>query len=164
MSEEPFFPTQDELAAAKEKAVRLIAARPRSTAEIAQHLRQKGVAETQISQVVSQLQAVDLLDDGAFARYWVEQRETFKPRGRLALQQELRQKGIADEIIEQVLSEVDEFSAARRLAEKQAARWQQLPHQVYRQKMMQFLQRRGFHYEICNEITNEVWRSIESHT
>ncbi|HIP73940.1 MAG TPA: regulatory protein RecX, partial [Anaerolineae bacterium] len=74
---------------AKQAAIRFIEYRPRSTAEVRRRLRQKGFDEAAIDHAIERLQAVALLDDLAFARYWVDQRETFKPRSQMALRQEL---------------------------------------------------------------------------
>ncbi len=148
--------------AAKEDALRLIAQRPRSIAEVERSLRTKGHDEALITQVVAHLQEVGLLDDLAFARYWVEQREAFRPRSTLALRQELQQKGVDREVIAAVLPEVDELASARRLAERQAARWRQLPYEAYQARMVAFLQRRGFPYDIIQDITKNVWQTLES--
>jgi regulatory protein len=145
----------------KQTAYRLISYRPRSVAEVKRHLNRKGHDEQLIETAVAHLIAVDLLDDEAFARYWVEQRETFKPRSHLALSQELGQKGISRHIIETVLADVDETAAARRAAEKKARLWSNLPEQEFTVKLGRFLQRRGFHYEIIKQITREIWESIE---
>ena len=88
------------------------------------HLQRKAFDEETIEQVLAYLNGLELLDDVAFAQYWVEQRETFRPRSRYALGQELRQKGISREIVAAALEEVDETAAARRAAEKQANRRQ----------------------------------------
>jgi regulatory protein len=148
---------EDSVEKAKEKALNFITYRPRSVAEVERKLRDKGFDESVTTRVVERLQAVDLLDDMAFARFWVEQRETFKPRSRLALQQELREKGVARSVIETVLSDVDETAAARRAAQKQLYRWYNLAEAEFRKKLGGFLQRRGFHYEIVREITEELW-------
>lgn len=148
-------------AGAKEDALRLIARRPRSIAEVERSLRNKGYDESLITQVVAHLQEVGLLDDLAFARYWVEQREAFRPRSVLALRQELQQKGVDRELIAHLLPEVDELASARRLAERQAARWQRLPYEAYQARMVAFLQRRGFPYDIIQEITDNVWQALE---
>lgn len=143
----------------KQAAYRLISYRPRSVAEVTRHLVRKGHDEYLVDTAVAHLINVNLLDDEAFARYWVEQRETFKPRSQLAISQELRQKGISRDIIETVIADVDETAAARRAAEKKARSLSNLPEQEFRQKLGQFLQRRGFHYEIINHITKEMWLS-----
>ncbi|MCP4425262.1 MAG: hypothetical protein GY803_12270 [Chloroflexi bacterium] len=147
---------------AKNTAVRLISNRPRSAAEIRRHLDRKGYDAQLIEAVISRLQAVKLLDDAAFARYWVEQRETFKPRSRMALEQELRQKGVSRDVIETAVTDVNETAAARRAAAKKARLWSNLPEEAFRKKLGGFLQRRGFHYGIIKQITNELWQSMAS--
>lgn len=144
----------------KQTAYRLISFRPRSVAEVKRHLDRKGYDEQLIETAVSQLIAVDLLNDETFARYWVEQRETFKPRSQLALSQELHQKGVSRSIINNALADIDELAAARRAAVKKARLWTDLAEQEFKTKLGRFLQRRGFYYEIINQITDELWQSI----
>ena len=147
----------DQVEKAKELAIRYIEYRPRSLAETRQHLQKKEYPEAVVEQVLERLQAVGLLDDAAFARYWVDQRETFKPRSKIALQQELRQKGLERTLIDEVTAELDEFAAAQQAAEPKARRWSNLPEQQFRQKLGGFLQRRGFGYDVVREVTKALW-------
>jgi regulatory protein len=149
---------------AKRNATRLISYRPRSVAEVQRRLQRKGYDDPVVDRVVEQLQAAALLDDVAFARYWVEQRETFKPRGQFALRQELQQKGVSRDIITAVLSDLDEMAAARRAAEKKARRWGHLPEESFRMKLGRFLKRRGFDYETIRQVTNETWQAMSTDT
>lgn len=151
---------QDDVERARDSALRLITYRPRSTAEVRRHLRSKQFDDAVIDQAIERLARVDLLNDAAFAAYWIEQRETFKPRSQLALRQELQEKGLSREIIDQALEMVDETDAARRAAEKQAYRWAALPEGEFRLKLGRFLQRRGFTYDIIKQTTQEVWQDI----
>ncbi len=150
---------QDGVSQAKARAVNLISRRPRSVAEVEQNLQKKGFEAFVIEQTVVQLQDVGLLDDEAFARYWVEQREAFKPRSHLALRQELQQKGVNRAIIEAALRDVDQTAAAQRAAEKQARRYTHLTEDEFRNKLGGFLQRRGFHYEIIKQVIDELWEA-----
>ncbi len=152
---------KDQVAKAKNNALRLVSMRPRSVFEIQTRLRRKSFEEATIDEVVKQLLALDLLNDAAFVDYWIEQRETFRPRSRFALGQELRQKGISRELIDVALEQVDELAAARRAAEKRAAKWAGLPEPAFREKMGRFLQRRGFSYEIINETLDATWQAID---
>jgi regulatory protein len=151
---------EDLLDKVKQIAYRFISYRPRSVAELKRHLDRKGYDEQLIETAVAHLMAVDLLNDETFARYWVDQRETFKPRSQLAIRQELHQKGISRDIIENILSDVDEAAAARRAAAKKVRLWANFSEEEFRTKLGRFLQGRGFHYEIINQITNERWQSI----
>ncbi|MCA9897459.1 MAG: RecX family transcriptional regulator [Anaerolineales bacterium] len=152
----------DQIEKAKEVAIRYIEYRPRSIAETQQHLQKKEYPDDVIAQVLERLEAVKLLDDEAFARYWVDQRETFKPRSKIALQQELRQKGIDRAVIDEATATMDEFAAARQAAEPKAHRWMSLPEQQFRQKLGSFLQRRGFGYDVVREVTEELWAEAQA--
>ena len=145
---------------AKEVALRFIEYRPRSSTETRQHLLKKDYPEDVVDRVIERLTAVELLNDAAFARYWVEQRQTFKPRSQLAIQQELRQKGLDRQTIDAALETVDEQAAAAKAAEAKARRWQDLPQEEFFKKVGGFLQRRGFSYEIVKEVTNSLWEEV----
>lgn len=153
---------QDQLENAKQTAIRFIGYRPRSVMEVRRHLEKKGFEAAAIDQAIGRLEAINLLDDDEFARYWVEQRETFKPRSQMVLRQELQQKGIERQIIDAVVADIDETAAARQAAEKRMTRWQQLPYDQFAAKLGGYLQRRGFSYDIIREITEEMWQIISS--
>jgi regulatory protein len=155
---------QDLSEKARQSAIRFITYRPRSATEVERNLRKKGFVEPVVSEVIERLQRVGLIDDLAFARYWLEQRETFKPRSQMALRLELQQKGVSRNVIEEVLAELDETAAAQQAAAKQARRWTGLPEREFRLKLGQFLQRRGFNYEIIRQVTNEMWQSLTTDT
>jgi regulatory protein len=154
---------QDERNRAFNRAVRFLRYRPRSQVEVERNLREKGVADQVISAVVERLERAGYLDDEAFARFWVENREQFKPRGRRALRHELRQKGVGDRVIAQVLEGIDEEAAAWRAIEGRMQQWRTLDRDQLRKKLMGYLSRRGFNYEIisivfekaCHELTIE---------
>lgn len=150
----------DAVEKAKESALRLLDYRPRSQAEVQQHLQKKGYSEVAIATVIERLTAVELLNDEIFAQYWVEQRETFNPRGQLALRQELHQKGIDPKIIDQALSELDETAAARQVAEKKAGQLAGLPEADFKRKLGQYLQRRGFPYDIIRATIDVCWTEL----
>jgi regulatory protein len=147
---------------ARERALGLLARRPYSSAEIARNLRRHKVEDEIITNVIADLTEAKLIDDEAFAAYWVEQRETFRPRSRLALRQELSQKGIDREIAGEALSTVDEADAARRVAHKQAGRWRGLPETELRAKLTRYLMRHGYAYDVVSEVVTEVWLALQT--
>lgn len=153
---------EDAFARARDRAMRYLSYRPRSIAEVRRNLRRKDVDEALAERVIAYLREYNYLNDLEFARYWVEQREAFKPRGRLALQQELRQKGVARAIIDEAVEEVDEEDAARRAAEKRVRRWSHLPYDEFRTKLGGYLQRRGFHYGIIRTTVEAIWKELAS--
>jgi regulatory protein len=153
---------EDAFDRARQSAFRYLAYRPRSIAEVQRNLRRKQFDEVQVEQVLSYLVQKEYLDDRAFAAYWVEQRDTFKPRGSFALRQELREKGVAREIIDAVVEDVDERDAALRAARKRVKRWSHLPFEEFRRKLGGYLQRRGFGYDTINRTIDTLWNQLEN--
>jgi regulatory protein len=149
---------RDEEEQAYERALNFLSYRPRSKAEIARRLRQKGVSESICEVVLHRLSRAGLLDDEAFARYWIRNREQFKPRGQYALRYELRQKGISSSIIDALVQEVDEAPSAYRVAMQRFIRWEHLERETLRRKLSAYLQRRGFSYGTIQE----VWERIKA--
>jgi regulatory protein len=154
--------SQDTVEKAKDNAYRLISLRPRSIAEIQRNLRKKGYEPEVIEQVIDRLVELDFLNDEAFAQYWIEQRDTFKPRSHLALRQELQQKGISRNIIDQALTASDETVTVRAAAEKKARQLSHYPEDEFKKKLGQFLQRRGFRYALIKDISDEMWQEFAS--
>jgi regulatory protein len=137
---------QDERNRAFDRAVRFLSYRPRSRTEVERYLRGKMIEGDVIADVIARLDRAGYIDDEAFARFWLENRERFKPRGQRALRYELRQKGVGDEIITLVLSEMDDEASAWRAVEGRLSRWANLPADEFRQKVVGYLSRRGFDY------------------
>ncbi|HJO90868.1 MAG TPA: RecX family transcriptional regulator, partial [Anaerolineales bacterium] len=105
----------DSVDKAYEKAVRFIGYRPRSILEVRNRLIKYGIEFEVIEKVINRLQEENVLNDTDFALLWVENRRTFRPRGKLLLRKELLTKGINDSDIEIALSEVEESADARQL-------------------------------------------------
>lgn len=137
---------------AKERALSYLTHRPRSKAEVWQYLTQHDFSESVADEVIARLERVGLLDDMDFARFWVENRVKFRPRGRRMLRYELYQKGIADAIIEEALADYDEKAALKRVAKKHARRLQRCTPEVFRRRLYGRLARRGFDYALIRDV------------
>lgn len=150
----------DAVSRAMDRAVRLLARRPYSTAELRRHLASKEIAAPVIDEALNRLEGLGYVDDYAFARYWVENRERFRPRGPRALRYELRQKGVAASVIEAVLNEVDPEESAYQAAQGRLARLHGQTRREFRAALGAFLTRRGFSYEVvraaCDRVMNEL--------
>jgi regulatory protein len=162
--------TEDEIAAlraiddvtrAVDQAVTLLARRPYSTTEIRRHLNTKKIAPEVIEEALIRLAQLGYVDDRAFASYWIENREQFRPRGARALRYELQQKGIPQDIINEALEVFDAHDAAYRAAQEQARRLRGLAEDEFRNKLGAFLARRGFEYEIVREVIDQFVRELE---
>lgn len=151
----------DEVDKAYNQAIRFLGFRPRSQAEIERYLQDKGYAPEVVSPIIERLRQEQYLDDEAFARFWLENRERFRPRGRQALRFELKQKGLDHDVIETTLAGVDEEESAWAAVEGKLYRWKDVEEQEFKQKVMAFLSRRGFNYEVAGQAANRAWASLD---
>ncbi len=151
----------DERDKAYNQAIRFLGFRPRSQAEIERHLREKKYPPEVVTETVERLRREQYLDDEAFARFWLENRERFRPRGRQALRYEMRQKGLPGDVIETILNELDEDESAWTAVESKLSRWKNLDELSFKQKVMAFLSRRGFNYEVASQTANRAWASLD---
>jgi regulatory protein len=142
---------------AYEKALRFLEPRPRSATEVKQRLLKKQIAVDAIDRVIIRLSEAGLLDDAAFAKYWVESREQFKPRAPRALRFELKRKGLSNADITQAIGEVDESDSAYRAGVERAKRWRNLERREFLEKLTAFLIRRGFAYGVAKEAVVRLW-------
>ena len=142
---------------AHEMALRFLEPRPRSRAEVKQQLRKKQVASDVIDQVIARLTDAGLIDDEAFAKYWVENREAFRPRAGRALRFELKRKGLSDAAIKEAIGTLDESESAYRAGTARAARWRNLERRAFMEKLGAFLVRRGFSYEVAKDAAKRLW-------
>lgn len=151
---------------AYQAALRLLEARPRSTAEIRDRLRRKEFAPEAIDHAVERLGELGLLDDRAFAKLWVENRQTYRPRGPAALRNELRRKGVDRALVDQVLSNEaltgDPAAHAAELARSVVHKYAHADSRAtFTRKLGGFLQRRGFDFETIRPIIDQLWSELE---
>jgi regulatory protein len=151
----------DDATRAFDRAVRLLARRPYSTAEIRRYLVSKETALPVIEEVLARMEQLGYLDDRAFALFWIESRERFKPRGTRALRYELRQKGVSQDIIEEVFAEFDAHDSAYRAAQEKVRRLRGATQNDFRNKVGAFLARRGFGYDIVREVIDQLIRELQ---
>ena len=140
-----------------QQAALFLSYRARSEAEIRKNLRKRETPEAIVEETILRLRRDGLTDDEQFARTWVENRTTFRPRSRYALALELRQKGLAEETISAALVDADDETLAHEAARKKAPRFEKLEWQDYRKKLSEFLARRGFSYAIIARVVTAVW-------
>ena len=151
----------DDVEKAYERALKFLAPRPRSVAEVRRRLVTAKVPEATIEAVIQRLQRAGLLDDKAFANFWVENRANFRPRSRRALRMEMKQKGLPDEAVKQALADTDDASAAAALAAQRAPRLAKLEYQDFRRKLGEFLARRGFSYDTVGPAVEQAWKDLK---
>ncbi|KKP47734.1 MAG: Regulatory protein RecX [Candidatus Woesebacteria bacterium GW2011_GWA1_33_30] len=137
-----------------DKLLRFAMLRPRSKKEINDYLKRKKVHENIKEELFSRLESFELINDEQFAKWWVEQRQSFSPKSKRVLSSELLIKGIDREIIKNILEEtkIDEVKLAKDLIEQKSYKWEKLDDKIKRQKINQYLAGKGFSWEITSNV------------
>jgi len=134
-------------------SLKYLAYRPRSEKETRDALKRKKATEDIIEKVIDTLKEHKFVNDDEFTRWWIEQRATHKPRSKRVLTMELKQKGIAQELITKYLIEenetaVNDLEQALRLISKKITRYSHLEKEALYQKLGGALARKGFSWDV----------------
>ena len=130
----------------------------RTRAELATRLARKGVPEEVADRLLTRFEEVGLVDDEAFARSWVESRQSGKRLARRALALELRRKGIPDETARTVLDEVDpddEVESARLLVRRRSRTVARLDRVTAMRRLLGMLARKGYPSGVAMQVVRE---------
>ena len=149
---------------ALEIAQRFLAARPRAAAEVRRRLARAGCAASVIDAALERLGRARLVDDAAFAAYWLDQRQTYQPRGARLLRAELRQRGIAADLAAQTAAASVETAGADayRAAYRRASRLADLDADAFARRIGQFLARRGFDWDTISATVARLQRELST--
>ena len=143
-------------------ALYALAPRAKSRAELHSQLVKRGVEPEISSAVLDSLELQGLLNDLEFAQIWSESRRRQKKLSSNAITQELRSKGVAPDIIEEVMesSDIDaEYQMAFELAERKYRSCAHLDQMVIHRRVHSLLARKGFSYQITERIMRELLAS-----
>ncbi|WP_376795559.1 regulatory protein RecX [Thermogemmatispora sp.] len=151
---------------ALDRALNYLSFRPRSRQEVHHYLRRRGTAPELIEAVLERLTELGLVDDRAFATFWVESRERFHPEGAQALRSELRARGVAPEIAAEVVSQGDDEERALRAGRKKVQALMRggagKNYEAFRNQLGAFLLRRGFSYETAKRVVRLLWHEARA--
>ncbi|MFF3068379.1 RecX family transcriptional regulator [Kitasatospora sp. NPDC057904] len=132
---------------ARDICLRLLTGTAKSRKQLADALRKREIPEDVADQVLTRLEEVGLIDDAAFAAAWVESRHAVRGLSRRALAQELRTKGVAADLVEQAVAQLDyddETEAARALVDRKLRSTRGLEPQARMRRLVGVLARRGY--------------------
>jgi regulatory protein len=138
----------------KMRALEWLLIRPRSKKELIEYLRRKKIDPEAIDIWVNDFEKKRYVDDTRFATWWTEQRRTGKKKSARFIAQELNQKGVNREIIQEVIqkNETTDSDTLRALIEKK----KKLPrYAVDEQKLITYLQRQGYSFSLIKEVLAE---------
>lgn len=119
----------------------------RSRKQLADKLAQRNVPQEIAERLLDRFVEVGLIDDEAFARMWIASRQPGKGLASRALAQELRRKGIDDEIVRAAIDEIDpddELEAARALVNKKLRSLRGVERTTATRRLVGMLARKGY--------------------
>lgn len=137
------------------KAYHFLSFRARSQAEMEKKLLEKFSPDV-VKDALRKLTNYNYINDKEFTRTWIETRKI--GRGKRMLAFELKNKGVAKEIIEEELTGLEndeEFEHALSLV-RSKSKYQNLDRNEAYQKVGAFLSRRGYNYEIIKKVLDEI--------
>ena len=144
---------------ARQVALNLLSYRQRSADELTRRMVLKGYPEDVVEEALTALARADLVNDERFSKDWVANRLQYKPMGKVRMAWELRQKGVAQELVERAVEDVDsetEYQLALGLAQRKIDRIGADASDEERRRMASFLRRRGFGWDVTNRVIDEV--------
>ncbi|MDH7475999.1 MAG: RecX family transcriptional regulator [Microgenomates group bacterium] len=133
---------------------RFLKIRFRTEKEIRDYLKRKKAPEKAIEKIINQLKEEEIINDQQFIKWWVDQRNDFKPKGSFALKQELLLKGIDKELLDNFFAgrdENQEIELALKAIKKKQKTLGFNKKGEHNQKIINFLLRRGFSFEIAKK-------------
>lgn len=133
-----------------DRALKLLEYRARSVTELRRKLIEKGAPKGEVEEVLTRLLDQKLLDDADFARQFARTKITGAGASRIRILQQLRRKGVAADVAERALDELEEHEALdastsiHRVAKKKWKTLAKLDDFARRRRLYAFLARRGF--------------------
>jgi regulatory protein len=146
---------------AKDAALRLLAYRARSEAEVRRRLSRRYPPDV-TEKAIHSLRETGQLDDESFSRFWVQNRQQHRPRSQKVIRQELLRLGVSGDLVRETLEgfneEANAYRAGRKVSQKLAFRSDS--EEQFRQRLGEYLKRRGFGYTVTAETVNQLWREL----
>lgn len=146
---------KSELNSAFERAAGYLSASPRAKKEIWRYLTDKGYDKNIIEQTIQKLDSYHYIDDYLYAQSYIKSK--FKKYGSFRISAELRQKGIAQEIIDELLDEAPKENIIE-IAEK----YLKSHKSADKQKLKRFLAGRGFSWDSINSAAAQLSGAFET--
>jgi regulatory protein len=148
---------RDEFDGAFHRANHFLGYKPRTSGEVTRKLLMLKYNDETAHEVIEKLTEQNLLDDKRFATQWVEERSSFKPKGKKVLAMELKRKNVDPEIIQQALVNLDSEGLALKAAHEYAQKLSEADRVKFKQRISGFLIRRGFEYSDIAPVVAKVW-------
>ena len=145
--------------AAKQVLLRRLSHAPRTRKELAKDLKDKDISDEVANVALDRFEEVGLINDQALASNYVASQHQRKGVGKNALRQQLRAKGISDEVALEAISQItddQEFQAAFALACKKIRSLQRDDAKTQLRKIVNVLARKGYSSNLAFRVAKEV--------
>ena len=142
------------------RALNLISYRQRTERELRERLAERFDHEV-VHRAIDHLKDQGLVDDEAFARAWSDSRTRNSPRSARALVREMTGKGVARQLADAAVSNLDDEETARMAAVKFARRLAGADYEQFHRRLWQHLQRRGYSGSVARRAVSELWQERE---
>jgi regulatory protein len=142
-------------ARAFQRAVKLLAAKPRSIEELRERLAERCSSKSVVETVIARLREYGYLDDERYALGYASSKLRQQPIGRRRLEMSLAKKKVdrtvADEALDQVFAETSEAELLDRALEKRVRLRGRPKTRAEAKSLFDHLLRQGFPFELVSE-------------
>jgi regulatory protein len=145
--------------AAKQVLLRRLSHAPRTRKELAKDLKDKDISDEVANVALDRFEEVGLINDQALASNYVSSQHERKGLGKNALRQQLRAKGVSDDVALEAISQISddqEFQAAFALACKKIRSLQRDDAKTQLRKIVGVLARKGYSSNLAFRVAKEV--------
>jgi regulatory protein len=145
--------------AAKQVLLRRLSNAPRTRKELAKDLKDKAISDEVANVALDRFEEVGLINDQALASNYVSSQHERKGLGKNALRQQLRAKGVSDDVAQEAISQISddqEFQAAFALACKKIRSLQRDDAKTQLRKIVGALARKGYSSNLAFRVAKEV--------
>lgn len=145
---------------ARRRLIGFVALRKKTEREVEQYLKRLGFDEQAIDYAVSSARELGYLDDARYADAYTRTQEKAGDKGPRAIKYELLAKGIDSDLAEQSVQSLEDpelqRERAREAGQKKVASLRREEPRKARQKLQQYLLRKGYDSDIAAEVTRQL--------
>jgi regulatory protein len=149
--------------AAKQVLLRRLSHAPRTRKELAKDLKDKDISDEVANVALDRFEEVGLINDQALASNYVSSQHERKGLGKNVLRQQLRAKGVSDDVALEAISQISddqEFQAAFALACKKIRSLQRDDAKTQLRKIVGVLARKGYSSNLAFRVAKEVIKDL----
>lgn len=150
---------EDEIAKAFNAALHFLSFQMRSEHEVKKKLLDKGYGESVVLEAIQKLHKLGFLNDETYSKALLETKKRMQKKGPYAIKQDLKKKGIDQDLQEKVLSTFtydEQKQLAIQLAQKTVKlNSKKTPSQI-KQKIQETLLRKGYSFSIVEDVLTEI--------